>query len=237
VVYYQFESATDKTLTDNSGNKNDGTLSSGPPPDGGAASSGAGWEFVTGKVGKALSLHKAGYGHVRIPPAAFANASELTVAAWVNITTEQSWQRILDVGVTPNPYVSQNQSTGTKYFNIVPKANGTNGNMMFAISSNGFSNEQSVSAPSIPAGTWTHVAIVLPAGGGARLYINGAENAFSASVTLRPSDLGTIDYAFIGKSRFDADPYFDGMVDCFRVYNRALSADEVLALYNYNVGP
>ena len=49
-------------------------------------------------------------------------------------------------------------------------------------------------------------------------------------------DLGAIDYAFIAKSRFDADPYFDGKIDEFRVYNRALSAAEVLALYNFT-GP
>jgi hypothetical protein len=55
-------------------------------------------------------------------------------------------------------------------------------------------------------------------------------------ISLRPTDLGTIDYAFIAKSRFDADPYFDGKIDEFRVYNRALSAAEVLALYNFT-GP
>jgi len=68
------------------------------------------------------------------------------------------------------------------------------------------------------------------------LYVNGAAGTPNTALTLRPVDLGTIDYAFIAKSRFDVDPPFDGMIDEFRVYNRALSAAEVLALYNFT-GP
>jgi hypothetical protein len=79
--------------------------------------------------------------------------------------------------------------------------------------------------------------VVLPSGGGAKLYLNGKETASNGSLTLRPADLGTIDYAFIGKSRFDADPPFDGIVDAFRVYRRALSAAEVMDLYNEVPGP
>ena len=30
------------------------------------------------------------------------------------------------------------------------------------------------------------------------------------SMTLRPADLGTIDYAFIGRSQFSADPWVEG---------------------------
>jgi hypothetical protein len=237
VLYYRFESANGTVLPDDSGNRHDGTLSSGPAADGGVAPSGTPYEFVTGKVGKALALHKAGLGYVRLPPAVFANASELTIAAWVNVTTDQSWQRILDLGVTPNPYQYTNSATGTKYLNIVPKGNGSSSsNMLFSISTNGYNNEQSLSAPSLSANTWTHITVVLASGGGARLYVNGAEAAYSASVTLRPSNLGAIDYAFIGKSRFDADPAFDGLIDSFRVYNRALSATEVQALYNYTAG-
>jgi hypothetical protein len=68
------------------------------------------------------------------------------------------------------------------------------------------------------------------------LYINGAPVLASNSITLRPQDLGTIDYAFIGRCQFSANPYFDGQIDEFRVYKRALSASEVQALYQFT-GP
>jgi hypothetical protein len=120
---------------------------------------------------------------------------------------------------------------------MVPKGLGTTvNNMLFSISTNGYNNEQTLSAPSLSTSTWTHLAVVLASGAGGTLYVNGVAGTPNASLTLRPTDLGTIDYAFIAKSRFDADPPFDGIVDEFRVYSRALSAAEVLALYSFT-GP
>ena len=83
--------------------------------------------------------------------------------------------------------------------------------------------------------TWKHVAIVLGSGQ-SHLYVDGALVTNTSTITLRPADLGTIDYAFLGKSQFGADPYFDGKIDEFRVYNRALSAAEIQALYQF-AGP
>jgi len=237
VVYYTCESATGtNTLPDMSGKSNDGTLSIGLPPDGGTAPSGLGYEFVASKagLGNALTFHKAGLGYVRVPTAVFTNATDLTIALWVNITTSQNWPRILDVGVSPNPYQVGNTSTGTKYLNLVPKNQASN--MLFSITTNGYSNEQQLSATNLSTGVWTHLAVVLASGAGGTLYVNGAAGTPNTALTLRPADLGAIDYAFIAKSRFDADPALDGTVDEFRVYNRALSAAEITALYQFT-GP
>jgi len=231
VAYYTFESATGTTLPDSSGKGNDGKLSIGILPDGGAPGS-AGYEFVTGKVGKALTMHKAGLGYVSVPTAVFANAGDITIAVWVNVTTSQSWQRLVDVGI--DAHIPQNTGTGTTYLNIVPKgSDSTADNMLFRISRNGYNNEQKLTTPSLSTSTWTHVTLVLASGAGGKLYVNGVEKDSQSSVTLRPVDLGAIDYAFIAKSPFSADPHFDGIVDEFRVYNRALSAAEVLALFNF----
>jgi hypothetical protein len=218
-----------------SGKGNNGTLSIGLPPDGGTAPSGSGYDFVTGKVGNALAVHKAGLGYVKVPTAVFQGATDITVAVWVNISTSQSWPRIVDVGVTPTPYLFGNTATGTKYLNIVPKS-ATN-NMLFSITKDGYNSEQTLSATNLSTGVWTHLAVVLASGAGGTLYVNGTSVNTNTSLSLRPSpDLATIDYAFIAKSRFDVDPPFDGIVDEFRVYSRALSAAEVLALYNFT-GP
>ena len=47
---------------------------------------------------------------------------------------------------------------------------------------------------------------------------------------LQPNGIAPIGYAYIGKSWFTSGPYLDGQIDEFRIYNRALSAAEVLAL-------
>jgi len=233
-VYYTFESATGTDLPDISGMGNTGTLSIGLPPDGGTAPSGPGYEFVAGKVGNGLTFHKAGLGYVRVPTAVFANATDLTLAVWVNTTTSQNWARILDVGVTPNPYQLGNTATVTKYLNLVPKNDVSN--MLFSITTNGYGSEQKLSAANLSTDVWTHLAVVLASGAGGTLYVNGAAGTPNAALTLRPTDLGAIDYAFIAKSRFDADPALDGTIDEFRVYNRALSAAEITALYQF-AGP
>ena len=49
-------------------------------------------------------------------------------------------------------------------------------------------------------------------------------------MTIKPSDFKP-SKNYIGKSQFSADPLFNGLIDEFRVYNRALSADEINAVY------
>ena len=41
--------------------------------------------------------------------------------------------------------------------------------------------------------------------------------------------------AFIGDSSYPGDPYFTGTVDEFRIYNTALTDDEVLASYEEEI--
>jgi hypothetical protein len=223
LAYYKCESATGTTgttLPDSSGNGNDGTLVGGT----------AGYSFTTGKVGKALALVKAGSGYVSVPPAVFANAKDITVATWINVTTSQNWPRVFDVGV--NAKIANNTATGTHYMNLVPKNDGTN--LVFAISTDGYGSEQKLTTAALATGTWKHVAVVLSSGQGT-LYVDGAV-AGSGAISLRPVDLGTIDYAYLGKSQFSNDPNFDGQIDEFRVYGRALSAAEIQALYQFS-GP
>jgi hypothetical protein len=220
VVYYKCESATGTSLQDSSGNGNHGTLVGGT----------AGYSFPTGKVGRALALAKAGSGYVSVPPAVFANATDITIATWVNVTTLQNWQRVYDVGI--NAKIANNTSTGTHYLNFVPKNAATN--LAFSISKDGYGNEQVLTTANLAAGTWKHVAVVLASGQGT-LYVDGAV-ANGGAISLRPADLGTIDYAYLGKSQFTSDPYFDGQIDEFRVYNRALSATEIQSLYQF-AGP
>jgi hypothetical protein len=221
LVYYKCESTTGTTLEDSSGNGNHGTLVGGT----------AGTSFVAGKVGTALALAKAGSGYVSVPTAVFANAKDITIATWINSTTSQIWSRVLDVGV--NAKIANNTATGTHYLNLVPKTNGTN--LIFGISKDGYNNEQQLTTAAPALGTWKHVAVVLGGGQGS-LYIDGAAVANSSTVLLRPADLGTIDYAYLGKSQFSNDPNFDGQIDEFRVYGRALSAAEIQALYQFS-GP
>lgn len=75
-----------------------------------------------------------------------------------------------------------------------------------------------------------HVAVTL-SGSTGRMYVDGVQVASNTSMTLKPSSLGNTNLNYIGKSQF-SDPYFNGSIDDFQIYSRALSAGEISTLFN-----
>jgi hypothetical protein len=49
----------------------------------------------------------------------------------------------------------------------------------------------------------------------------------SGPTTVLPKDLGVTTNNWLGRSIYTADPYFNGAIDDFRIYDRALSEAEV----------
>lgn len=142
-------------------------------------------------------------------PDAVANAS--TFAAWVKWNGGADWQRLFDFG-----------SNTTKYLFLTPRAN--TGGMRFAIKNGG--TEQQINAPSaLPTNSWVHVAVTLDGQRGV-LYQNGLPIATNAALTIRPWQLLTRSN-YVGASQFAPDPLFNGRVDSFRIFGRALSAAEI----------
>ena len=81
--------------------------------------------------------------------------------------------------------------------------------------------------------TWHHLAFTLGAGTPytGTIYIDKVAVGNNPNMTLRPSDLGNTTNNWIGRSQFTAnDSMFDGFIDDFRIYKRALTAAEISAL-------
>jgi hypothetical protein len=219
IVYYPCEqaSAGGTTLPDQSGNNHDATLT-------GATG------FATGQVGDALVLTAtngvdggASGGYATLPTGIVAGATDITVSAWFRITTTLSFQRVFDFGTS--------SATSSMYF--MPR--NVNGLPQFSIRlwpEAGAEIKQDLIATgtTIAVNTWHHVAVVLDAAGG-HLYLDSVPVVNSTTMTLRPSDLGAMPNNWIGRSEFATDPYFDGMIDEFRIYTRALTAAEVALLF------
>jgi len=219
VAYYPCEQASGTSLPDLSGSLADGVLADTPSGTGGTP----GYRFDTGHVGKALILNPASKGFVTLPIGILSGACEATVATWVYVNKAVDWQRIWDFGTDDSVYMF-----------LTPSGSGTAAKLRFGISVQGNdSGEQIVDGQAaLPTGIWTHVAVVLGSAG-ALLYVDGVEVGRSSSVTLRPADLGGMPVNYIGRSHFSWDPSFDGSVDDFRIYNRALSLTEIQALVAY----
>ncbi|ASB48714.1 immunoglobulin-like domain-containing protein [Alkalitalea saponilacus] len=109
-----------------------------------------------------------------------------------------------------------------------------NGSMFFSARTTGYtisrqhwSGEQGAARLlTFPKGQWHHVAYVQKGNIGT-IYLNGSRTAES-SVTILPSVLGKTTHNYIGRSSYRGDAFLrNAKVADFRVYNRALSNEEM----------
>ena len=83
-------------------------------------------------------------------------------------------------------------------------------------------------ATTIQTGTWYHAVFTRNSSGLAKIYLNGVQDATGTISSATPSDL-----AFeIGGDTTLTGRWFNGKIPLCRVYNKALSATEVLQNYN-----
>jgi len=118
---------------------------------------------------------------------------------------------------------------------LTPASDNT-GYPYFCITISGNDGEQGIDGTGvIPTGSWQHLAVV-KSGSTGILYINTVEVGRNTGITLSPADMGDTVNNYIGRSQWDHDPYLNGEVDDFVVYNRALSVSEVSALGSTSPG-
>ncbi len=139
-----------------------------------------------------------------------ANSRELTFCAWINVRASSVWQRIFDFGRDTDHYLFLTPYNGSV--------------MRFAIKNGG--EEQTLDCPQrLSPLQWRHVVVSM-AEGLTTIYVDGKAVAQSSAITITPADVNPL-LNYLGRSQFAADPYFTGYLDDVRIYNYALSADEV----------
>jgi len=151
----------------------------------------------------------------------------VTFEAWVTWSGGGNWQRIFDFGNNSNG--ENNQGTGLTYLMLTPQSSA--GVLRFAVSTN--SELATVWTNALPLGRQTHLAVSYDfIASSAILYVNGQRVATGPA----PIPLNAINdiNVWLGRSNWP-DPYFNGLLDEFRVYNGVLSDAAVAA--NYAAGP
>jgi len=159
-----------------------------------------------------------------------ASFDSTTIATWANVSSTAAWQRIFDFGFDPPP--GPNAPTIYMY---LTHANGS-GVPEFGITTIGDAGTSVVAAPSALPSGWHHMAVTIDGSTTeVVLYIDGAPVGTGYTTTL-PSGLGNTPDNYLGKSkRWEnasgvPDPHFTGSLDDFRIYNYALTQDEILKI-------
>ena len=164
--------------------------------------------FVSGKVGNAISLNGKSQ-FVQLPAEILSSIkNQFTISCWVNLNTVGTWGRIFDFGY----------GDALRYIFL-------SCNSVFGIATNGNAATDQITASTlITPSTWHQIVIVL-SNSTLTMYLDGVSvGSTPTSATFPLSDAPT---NFIGKSEFVADPYLNGLIDEFKIYNVAMNPSQV----------
>ena len=155
--------------------------------------------------------------YVALPAGIASGLADFTIAVKVYWNAARDWERVFDFS-----------NAMRQYLFLTPRA--ARGGLAFTISNNGGYGSQTVSTPTpLATGRWVHVAVTL-SGSTATLYVDGSQVGANTAMTRAPFRLDSTESNWLGRSQYPADPYFNGKVDDFRIYNGAMTAEQVAAL-------
>jgi hypothetical protein len=152
--------------------------------------------------------------YIKIPALSIGNTG-LTFTFWFKSNNNDTWARIFDFGNGPGNN------------NIIAFIN--NGYLGFAVYLGGnVGYHPSNVIPNVNNNTWTHIAWTLTYPNGWNIYVNGTLYTTFSDGSYPNSVFKNLNY--IGKSNWN-DPYFNGNIAEFRMYNSVLSANDISLIY------
>jgi chitodextrinase len=211
VAAYSFDEGTGTTLTDLSGNGNNGTIV------------GANWT-ASGKYGNALSFNGTSSYVDLGNPASLQLTGSMTLSAWVSATGTPAD----DGGIVtksdsgPGWQLKTSPDTGPETFGV-------------AVSGPGSSRTQRYSNTIRSLNTWYYVAGVYNSSSRTiDFYVNGILDNGVLAGAVPSSQVNSGVNVYIGRE--SSGNYFSGVIDEVRIYNRALTQSEIQADMNAPLG-
>ena len=211
VGHWKFDETSGTTAADSSGSNNTGTLTNGPA-------------WTTGKIGGTVSFDGVD-DYINIGnPVSLQLTGSMTISAWING----------DIFGT-NDIISKKGGSTDRGWEFLVDFSPKKFAIAIADINNIVIDRRSNTTPL--AGQWYHVTGVYNAAAQSLdMYVNGALDNGTLTGTVPSSQRNSTRDVTIGR-RPGAANRWDGLMDDVRVYNRALTAADIQALYNYTGGP
>ncbi len=204
VGWWKLDEGSGTSAGDSSGQGNTGTLTNGP-------------SWVTGKRGGALSFDGTD-DWVDFGDPAVLHPSVLTLSAWAIVPPGSDYSVIIDRAKSLWTSYMLNINSGKAevsigYVDAPPYAGSV------------------VSSGSVDDGAWHHLAGTYD-GSNIRVYVDGVLQGTTAfSQPILYSGSSAAETVRLGQHVGEALSYFQGSIDDARIYNRALTAQEINAIY------
>ena len=201
VGWWKLDEGSGATVIDSSGQYNLGTLRGDP-------------QWTVGFDGDALAFDGVD-DWVEVPHAPILTVdNEVTVMAWIYAERHtgppgQDYQGIIAKGNATRSYSLYTQAAGTLHFSTTSAG----------------AYVGSSSSTDVPLGEWVHVAAMV-VNGQHQYYINGEDAGTGGGGITLPGAADTANVV-IGRTQEGATRSFLGMIDDARIYNRALTQDEI----------
>ena len=169
--------------------------------------------WSTGKVGSAVTFNGVN-SYVSVPDNAVLDPTAVTVTAWVKFNSI--------------PYTGQIAiNKEGQYRLIAGDVDTSHASLRYATTATGWGSGTLVGSTALAAGRWYHVAATYD-GAAWKLYLNGIQDGSKSESGNLVSGSNPL---YIGTQSIGSNP-FNGSVDDVHVYRRALSPQEVAAIYN-----
>ena len=218
-LHYTFESVTGTTVSDVTGNGYDGTLNGTT----------VGIGMSNGKNSLLLGTSGSDYLDMGINTGnLISSLTDFSISCyvWVNTTYATLSNNGNMIASFSNSLNSGTDQKGYMYLQAKRS--------YYGITTTYYPTEQNVgTGVDVVKGKWVQMTYT-QSGTTGKLYQNGVLVSTNTSVTLTPSSLGATAYNVIAKAIYSGDANLqDSQISDFRIYNRAITSDEVLLLNGY----
>jgi hypothetical protein len=214
IAWWKFDEGSGTTASDSSGNGNNGAFS-------GTAT------WATGKDGDFAAAFDGGVGEVRGANTSLNGLSAMSFGAWVKSNATGT-----DAGFIIFEDPEDNDTHDLRYDSAGASGGGTNV-IKYGVSTEEDTVEDShenESASNVQTTDWQHLMVTWNSGEAAKLYINGVLDTPTNVDDVIGGTTTGYSTLIVGRGGKDEDGSWDGLVDDVRVYDYALSAEEIVSV-------